>query len=185
MRLAQAAVDRDPLSAHALAQLGHLRSFVFRDFGTALALFDRAHDASPSNVWAWGLSAPTYCYIGDGKAAIARAEYALSLSPQDPLAFWYHTSLCIAHYTNGSYEEAAQWGQIAFRENPRYTAGLRHTLAALGALGHKEEAAALARALLEVDPNFRVSERVANYPYRDPERLDLLRIHLLAAGLPP
>jgi len=185
MRLAQAAVDRDPLSAHALAQLGHLRSFLFRDFNVALALFDRAHDASPSNSWAWGLSAPTYSYIGDGKAAIARAEYALSLSPQDPLAFWYHTSLCIAHYTNGTYEEAAQWGQIAFRENPRYTAGLRHTLAALGALGRTEESAALARSLLEVDPNFRVSERIANYPYRDPERLDLLRAHLLATGLPP
>jgi TolB-like protein/Tfp pilus assembly protein PilF len=185
LRLAQAAVDRDPLSAHALAQLGHLRSFVFRDFNVALALFNRAHDASPSNAWAWGLSAPTYSYIGDGKSAIARAEYALSLSPQDPLAFWYHTSLCIAHYTNGSYEEAAQWGEIAFRENPRYTAGLRHTLAALGALGRNEDAAALSRSLLEVDPNFRVSERIANYPYRERERLDLLRTHLLATGLPP
>src|SRR6516165_5940632 len=162
LRLAQAAVDRDPLSAHALAQLGHLRSFVFRDFNVALVLFDRAHDASPSNAWAWGLSAPTYSYIGDGKSAIARAEYALSLSPQDPLAFWYHTSLCIAHYTNGSYEEAAHWGLIALRENSRYTAGLRHTLAALGALGRNEDAAALSRSLLEVDPNFRVSERIAN-----------------------
>src|SRR5208282_621527 len=138
-----------------------------------------------SNAWAWGLSAPTHSYIGDGKTAIACAEYALSLSPQDPLAFWYHTSLCIAHYTDGNYEEAAQWGQIAFRENARYTAGLRHTLAALGALDRKEEAAVLSRSLLEVDPIFRVSDRVARYPYRDPERLDLLRTHLLAAGLPP
>jgi adenylate cyclase len=185
VRLAQAAVERDPLSAHALAQLGHMRSFLFRDYDVALALFERAHNASPSNAWAWGLSAPTHSYIGDGKTAIACAEYALSLSPQDPLAFWYHTSLCIAHYTNGNYEEAAQWGQIAFRENARYTAGLRHTLAALGALGRKEEAALLSHSLLEVDPTFRVSERVARYPYRDPERLDLLRTHLLAAGLPP
>jgi adenylate cyclase len=162
-----------------------MRSFLLRDYDAALALFDRAHDASPSNAWAWGLSAPTYSYVGDGKAAIARAEYALSLSPQDPMAFWYHASLCIAHYTNGGYEEAAQWGQIAFRENPRYTAGLRLTLAALGALAQKEEAAILSRSLFEVDPNFRVSERIANYPYRDAARLELLRTHLIAAGLPP
>jgi TolB-like protein len=185
VRLAQAAVERDPLSAHALAQLGHMRSFLFRDYDAALALFERAHNASPSNAWAWGLSAPTHSYIGDGKTAIACAEYALSLSPQDPLAFWYHTSLCIAHYTDGNYEEAAQWGQIAFRENARYTAGLRHTLAALGALDRTEEAAVLSRSLLEVDPSFRVSERVARYPYRAPQRLELLRTHLLAAGLPP
>jgi TolB-like protein len=185
MRLAEAAVDRDPLSAHALAQHGHMRSFLLRDYDTALALFDRAHDASPNNAWAWGLSAPTYCYLGDGAAAIARAEYALSLSPQDPLAFWYHTSLCIAHYTNGSYEEAAHWGQIALRENSRYTAALRHTAAALGALGRREEAAPFLRMMLDVDPSFHVSDRVAHYPYRDTGRLDLLRSHLLAAGLPP
>jgi TolB-like protein len=185
LRLAEAAVDRDALSAHALAQLGHMRSFLLRDYDAALALFDRAHDASPNNAWAWGLSAPTYCYLGDGAAAIARAEYALSLSPQDPLAFWYHTSLCIAHYTNGSYEEAAHWGQIALRENSRYTAGLRHTVAALGALGRTEDAAPFLRMMLDVDPNFRVLDRIANYPYRDPHCLDLLRSHLLAAGLPP
>jgi len=185
MRLAEAAVDRDPLSAHALAQLGHMRSFLLRDYDTALALFDQAHDASPNNAWAWGLSAPTYCYLGDGAAAIARAEYALSLSPQDPLAFWYHTSLCIAHYTKRSYEEAAHWGQIALRENSRYTAALRHTVAAFGALGRMEEAAPFLRMMLDVDPNFHVSDRVAHYPYRDASRLDLLRSHLLAAGLPP
>jgi adenylate cyclase len=185
MRLAEAAVDRDSLSAHALAQLGHMRSFLLRDYDGALALFDHAHDASPNNAWAWGLSAPTYCYLGDGAAAIARAEYALSLSPQDPLAFWYHTSLCSAHYTDGSYEEAAHWGQIALRENSRYTAGLRHTVAALAALGLTEEAAPFVQMILDVDPNFRVLERVANYPYRDTSRLDLLRSHLLAAGLPP
>ena len=184
MRLAEAAVDRDPLSAHALAQLGHLRSFLLRDYDGAIALFDRAHEASPNNAWAWGLSAPTYSYIGDGDGAIARAEYALSLSPQDPLAFWYHTSLCIAHYTNGSYEEAAHWGQIALRENPRYTASLRHTVAALAAIGRTMEAAPFVHMILEVDPDFRISERVATYPYREAHRLDLLRSHLLGAGLP-
>jgi hypothetical protein len=58
-------------------------------------------------------------------------------------------------------------------------------VAALGALGRTEEAAPFLRMMLDVDPNFHVSDRVAHYPYRDTSRLDLLRGHLLAAGLPP
>jgi adenylate cyclase len=184
MRMAQAAVDRDAFSASALAVLGHYKSYRSRDYDAALALFERALDTSPSSAWAWGLSAPTYSYIGDGTAAIARAERALSLSPLDPLAFWYHTSLCIAHYTNGSYHEAAQWGQIALRENPRYSSALRHTAAALAALGKTEEAAAISLRLLDINPNSRASLLVAQYAYRDSPRLDLLRTHLLASGLP-
>jgi adenylate cyclase len=185
IRLAQAAVDCDSLSAAALAQLGHYKSYLTRDYDGALALFERALSASPSSSWAWGWSAPTYSYIGDGYAAITRAERALSLSPLDPLAFWYHTALCIAHYTNGSYREAARWGQIALRENPGYQASLRHTAAALAAVGQTEEAAKISRSILDVNPNYRVSVFVARYPYRDDRQLELLSSHLLAAGLPP
>jgi adenylate cyclase len=185
IRLAEAAVERDSFSALALAHLGHYKSFYSRDYYTAIALFDRALSASPNSAWAWGLSSPTYSYIGDGYAAITRAERALSLSPLDPLAFWYHTSLCLAHYTNGSYREAAKWGQIALRGNPRYGSALRHTAAALSALGQAEEAFEIAHRVLDSDPNYHVSDRVARYPYRDERQRDLLQRHLLAAGLPP
>ena len=76
----------------------------------------------PNNAWAWALSAPTHTYIGDPESAIARTERALRLSPRDLLAFYFHTSLCIAHYTAGAYREAVHWGQIALSENPRFTA---------------------------------------------------------------
>src|SRR5260370_13053453 len=120
LRLAEAAVDRDETNVRALTLLGHYKSYLSRDFDGAIALFDRALIASPGSAWAWGRSAPTYSYIGDGQEAIRRAERALSLSPFDPLAFYYHTSLCVAHYTCGDYENAAFWGQLALRQNPRY-----------------------------------------------------------------
>lgn len=184
LRRAQAAVDRDQRSAHALAQLGHWKSLVLRDYESALALFERALLASPSHAWAWGLSAPTFSYIGKPTEAIARAEHAMALSPNDPLTFWYQTTLCIAHYTLGQYEEAASWGRRSMLESPRYTACARHTAAALAALGRLQEASEVARRLMEVDPSFRVSERVAQYAYASAELLERLRMHLLAAGLP-
>ena len=122
VRLAQSAVDRDSKNIRAITLLAHYKSFLFKDYDGALTLFKRALDMSPNNAWTWGLSAPTHSYIGDGHSAIERTERALRLSPRDLLAFYYHTSLCIAHYTGGAYEEAAQGGKIALSENPRFTA---------------------------------------------------------------
>ncbi len=184
VRLAEAAVARDGSNPWALSLLGHYKSYLFRDYDAALSLFDRATTASPSNSWAWGRSAPTYSYIGDGQSAIERAERALSLSPQDPLAFFYHTSLCVGHYTCGMYEEAAQWGEIAMRESPRYTAAAIPLAAALAALGKVDDSREAARKVLEVNPSFRASVHAARYPYRDAERRTRLEQHLLAAGLP-
>lgn len=184
VRLAEAAVARDSGNVWALTLLGHYKSYLFRDYDTALSLFERATAASPSNSWAWGRSAPTYNYIGDGHGAIERAERALSLSPQDPMAFFYHTTLCIGHYTCGMYEEAAQWGQIALRESPRYIAAAAPTAAALAALGMTVEAREAALTILEVNPSFRASVHATRYPYREADRRARLEQHLLAAGLP-
>ena len=185
LRLSEAAVIRDDFSAQALAQLGHHKSYILRDYDTALSLFERATNASPNNSWAWGLSAPTFSYLGDGDAAIARAERAIRLSPHDPLLFWYQTSLCVGHFTRGAYEEAAHWGKIAARANARYTAVLLPTAAALAALGRPDEASEFARKVIEVTPGFRVGAHVERYPYRDHAHRERLREHLLLAGLPP
>ena len=79
-RFAAAALERDPLDVWALSLAGHLRSLLFRDFETALVLFDRAINVSPNSAFAWARSSPTFCYMGDGAKARRRAEGALRLS---------------------------------------------------------------------------------------------------------
>jgi len=185
VRLAQSAVDRDSRNIRAITLLAHYKSFLFKDYDGALTLFKRALDMSPNNAWTWGLSAPTHSYIGDGHSAIERTERALRLSPRDLLAFYYHTSLCIAHYTVGAYEEAVQWGKIALSENPRFTAAAWPTAAALGAMGKKDAAGDIVQILLRVNPQIKASVHASRYPYRDVSRRRLLEQHLLAAGLPP
>ena len=184
IRLAEASIDRDPNNALALAVLGHHRSYLFRDFDQALTLFDRALSASPGHARAWGLSAPTFSYLGDSEAALSRAQQALTLSPVDPLAFWYRTSICTAHYTGGNYESAVEAGRAALAENPRYVTIWRTLAASLAALDRKEEAATAARRLLELEPGFRAGAYSERYPYRDPARREKLRRDLIAAGLP-
>jgi class 3 adenylate cyclase/TolB-like protein/Tfp pilus assembly protein PilF len=183
-RLAQLSLDQNPADPLALAVFGHTLSFLFGEFDRALTYFDRAIAYSPSSALAWGLSSPTFFYLGEYGTAIQRAKRSLDLSPLDPLAFFFQTSLAIAHYLADSYPEALRWGQQVLAENPRYSANLRALTATLSALGRCEEAARVAQRLLDVEPHFTVSAFLARYPLRDRERLRRYGDDLLAAGVP-
>jgi len=184
LRLATDAIARDSYDAMALALCGHAKSIVRYEFDQAIALFDRALEASPSSAIAWLRSSPTYSYVGSYQEAIRRAEQGLQLSPLDPNVFLPHTALCLAYYLAGEHDEAARWGGKAREENPRYTANLRLFAATLAARGKSKEAQEVARELLAAEPGFQVGRFVDRYAIRDPKRRDLLAEHLRLAGLP-
>jgi adenylate cyclase len=183
-RLATAAITRDSGDALALALCGHHKAFLFRDYDRAISLFDRALAASPNSAMAWTLSSPTFSYIGDGAAAIARAERGLRLSPLDPHAFWYQTTLTLAHYAMGQYEAAAEWGRKVAAMKPTFTANLRFLAASLAAIGRGNEAHQAAELLLHIEPRFSAGAFAAGYAFKDEERRERFAEHLRAAGLP-
>jgi DNA-binding NtrC family response regulator/TolB-like protein len=183
-RLAAAALERDSFDAVALALCGHLKSFLFHELDEAIALFDRALAASPNCALAWTRSSITYSYLGQTEEAVARAEEGLRLSPLDPHLFFSHVSLALAHYVAGHYGEAVRWSQKARDANPRFTASLRILAASLAAADQLADAQAVGRALLALNPQFRVGPFVERYALRDPERRALLARHLTLAGLP-
>src|SRR5262249_39144339 len=153
-----------------LALCGHLKSLLLHEFNDAIALFDRAISASPSSAIAWTRSSPTYSYIGDAQEAIRRAEQGLRLSPLDLHIFFSHTILGLAHYVAGAYEDGVRWGRKAREENPRWTANLRLLAANLAAAGHLADAREVGRALIAVEPGFRVGRFTESYALRDPRR---------------
>ena len=183
-RLAEAALELDPFDARALPLCGHVRALLFHDYEGALALFDRALAASPNSAVAWIRSSPTYSYLGETAEAKRRAEIGLILSPFDTHLFYAHTALGFACYTSGDYEEAATWCGKSMSENPNYTANLRFLAASLAAAGRTAEAADIGRALLELEPRFRVQPFCDTYAYKDPARRAAFALHLKAAGLP-
>jgi tetratricopeptide (TPR) repeat protein len=183
-RYAEAALERDPFDARALAICGHVRAFLFHDYERAFALFDRALAASPNLAIAWVRSSPVYSYVGDGAEARRRAEFGLRLSPFDPHLPFTHAALCLAHYTSGHFKEACQWGRRAVAANPNFTAALRLLAASLAAVGDLEEARLVGRQQTRIEPGFAVQSFCDSYAYRDPERKRELAAHLRAAGLP-
>ena len=173
-RVAAAAIERDNNDALALAIFGHVQSFMLKDYDSAIVHFDRAIEASPSCAMAWTMSSATYGYLGDGAAAVARAERGLRLSPLDAHVFWHQAILAQAHYIAGQYDEAVAWARKASGHNAS---------ASLAALGRREEARQCGQRLLQVQPNFRLSEYVPLCPFRPPI-LDLWIERLRQAGLP-
>jgi len=184
LRFASQALKSDPSDPLALAIFGHTNSFLFADYDRAVDAFDRAIAGTPNSAIAWTLSASTYCYLGEGERALVRASYGISLSPLDPYAYFYQSALTNAHYTNGTFEEAVQWGRKVMATAPRYVANLRLLIASLVAAGRIEEAREIGAALLNVDPRFSVEKFCSWYPLKQPERRAILAERFIKAGLP-
>jgi class 3 adenylate cyclase/Tfp pilus assembly protein PilF len=183
-RLASRALEFEPSDPMALAIFGHINSFLFGAYDRAIDAFDRAIGGTPNSAIAWSLSASTYCYLGDGPRAVARASYGISLSPLDPYAYFYQSALTNAHYTNETFDDAVHWGTKVMAAAPQFAANLRLLAASLVAAGSLERAREVGAAHMRIDPSFSVEKYCSWYPIKQPDRLALLGERLIEAGLP-
>jgi adenylate cyclase len=180
---AAAAIERDPYDALSLAIYGHVQSFLLGDYDKAIAYLDRAIEAGPSLAMAWTMSSATCGYVGDGRLAVERGEQGVRLSPQDARTFWHEGLLAQAHYVNGNFEQALEWGRSAVGRNGSIRFNVRTLIATLSALGRKDEAANAARHLMRIQPEFRLETYARACPFRG-DALDTWIARLRMAGLP-
>ncbi len=185
IELASRAIELDRNNAMALATDGHLRSYLFHDYDTALVYFDRAIQRSPNSALARMLCALTLAYVGRGEEAVRHGEHALRLSPIDQLLFFYYTVMACAHLSLEQYDDAVKWARMSVSENPKFTANLRILIFALSGAGRIEEARATAQNLIRLEPDFRLSrwERTLQ-PFRDNTMRTRYCNYLKQAGLP-
>nr|WP_255575160.1 winged helix-turn-helix domain-containing protein [Caldovatus aquaticus] len=182
-RDAAAALEREHNNATALAIQGHMLSYTRREFAAAARILERATEAGPSNPTAWAFRSATTGYLGDGPRAVEQAEHAIRLSPIDPFVYLSEHLLSQAHYIAGNYAEAVRWGRWVAQKNARHAANLRTLTASLVASGEAEEARAVARQLLALNPGFRLARFAARTPLAG-RALEHFLARLRAAGLP-
>jgi tetratricopeptide (TPR) repeat protein len=178
------ALELDASQPRALAMRGHNHSILRHRLDDALPLFDRALAAAPNDAETLIWTVPTFAYLGEGREAVARAERAIALSPEDPLMFRYQHFRSIGYYALDAFDAAAHWGLEAERANPNYTSNLRTTAASLAAIGQLAEARRLMLRAQEVEPEFRVWPGVAHVPYSNAARRQMYGEQLLLAGFP-
>ena len=181
--MAETAIRLDENDALALAIYGHVHSYLKKDYETAVELQERALEVGPSCAMAWTLSSVTRGFLGHGPIAVTRAERGLQLSPAGPHVVYHEHILGQAHYVNGDYEAAVQWGRRAYRHNERLMSNLRCFIASLVAVGQMDEARQVARRLLQLDPGMNVTDFAKRTPLRGALR-DSFVAQLRAAGIP-
>jgi adenylate cyclase len=183
-RLSRLALTLDRFDPLALSLVGHIRSWLFRDYDQAIELFDRALAANPSSAIAWLRSSATFSYIGETREARRRVDIGLRLSPYDAHVFFSYGLVGLASYAAGDWADAVQWGRRSMAANPRFVGNMRFLAASLAASGQLEEARAVGQALLQLNPNFRVRAFAEGHAFKDPGQRRLFGDHLVMAGLP-
>jgi DNA-binding SARP family transcriptional activator/TolB-like protein len=162
--LAERAIVLDPFDARALTIAGHVRAFLHHSLREAAALHDRALTLNPNLAMAWALSAITCAYQGNTAEAERRSKRYKALSPLDPLAFFFDALFAMIHLLKREYQPAAAIGRAVTQINPAFSGGYKPYLAALGYLGREEEAAAVLRRLLTIEPDFTIERFLTRTP---------------------
>jgi DNA-binding SARP family transcriptional activator/TolB-like protein/cytochrome c-type biogenesis protein CcmH/NrfG len=183
-RMAMTAIKLDPENAEALAIYAHVCAYLDKDFDSALHYYDRSLRLNPNLVFAWSLSALTYCYVGEPDIALQRLARYRELAPFAPYDFLNENIYTIAYTFKGDYEQAATVGRRVVKANPNYSAAYKPLITALGHLGRSDEAQPYIRQLLALEPNFTVRRHGEVYPFRrDADRQRYLE-GLRRAGVP-
>jgi tetratricopeptide (TPR) repeat protein/TolB-like protein len=183
-QLANTAIDLDPRNAVALAVAGHMRSYLCREYEAGLELCDRAIAACSNEPLAWIMSSVALAYLGDGREGLRRANYGMSLSPLDRLAFLHQAYAAVSAYVAGDYVETLRLARLSLADNPNYTANVRTIACVLVGLGEIQEARRYGAQLLRMQPDYaRDYERLILF--RDPLVRERAFKHLQTAGVIP
>jgi len=178
------AITLDPENAEALGIYAHWCAREAKDFDRALLFFDRALRLNPSSAFNWGLSALTYCYIGEPDVALQRLKRYRELASTELYFSYFEAFYTIAYTFKGDYERAILVGRRAVEANPNFTAGYKPLIASLGHLGRRDEAQMFVDKLLSLEPNFTVERFGQVYSFKKTSDRERYMEGLRLAGVP-
>jgi adenylate cyclase len=159
--------------------------FFTRAYGVAESAGDRALALNPNSADAWGAKGWVLILRNRSEPAIEAFQRAMRLSPLDPMTHYFASGIAFAYLYMKRFEEAVEWADRSFDQEPRYTPVLRVKVVACAQLGHIEEAHHCLKQVLELQPGLTIA-RLKEYPGMSitPQILDLFSDGFRKAGLP-
>jgi adenylate cyclase len=106
----------------------------------ALAEARRALEISPNLASAHRALGTTLIFAGEPRQGLVALQTSIRLDPRDPLLQWHLNRVAIANYFARDYEAAVDVARRLIRLYPEFPLIYRWLAAALGQLGHVEEA---------------------------------------------
>lgn len=181
---AERALACDPDDALALAVDALVAAWSRHDLDAAEQRLTQALAANPNEPLAWLWNGITHAWRGRGSEAVQCTDRALSLSPLDPMIYFFHSLASTANLIGERYERAIELAELSLRENRLHTPTLRTLAVAQVLSGRMVEARETMRRLRELEPGLTVAAFRARYPGRDSPQFAHFAEALEAAGLP-
>jgi len=181
---AERALACDAEDALALAVDGFVTAWSQHDLDTAEVRLAQALTANPNEPLAWLHSAITHAWRGRGAEAVQCADQALSLSPLDPLMYYFNSLAGMANLVAERYDRAIELSLRSLRENRLHTPSLRTLVAAFALTGRLDEARETMAELRQLEPGLTATVLEARYPGRDSVQSGRFIGALVEAGLP-
>lgn len=183
--LADRALQHDSGDPIALAMNALVDGWSRHDLDGAESRLGRALSANPSEPLAWLCNAITHAWRGRGAEAVRCADLALSLSPLDPMTYYFHSLAGTANLVAEDYPRAIDFAERSLRENALHTPSLRCLAVGQALSGRMDEARATVSRLRGMEPGLTVSAFRERYPGRGSVHAERFAEALAAAGLPP
>jgi TolB-like protein len=183
-RLARLAARLGPHNAAALSVAGFVVASVAHDFGTGLALVDRALVLNPNLVNAWYLSGWVRVLNGEHEVALEHFSRAERLSPLDPFKWGCHLGVAYAHFMAGRDDQALSSVEHCLRDMPNFRPALLVVAASSAFLGATDRAKTTIARIRQLEPGRCISQLRERMPFRQSEQIARLLDGLRKAGLP-
>jgi len=181
---ADRALTCDSQDALALAVDGLVSGWSRHDLDIAQRRLAQALASNPNEPLAWLWNGIVHAWRGRGADAIASTDRALSLSPLDPMIYYFNSLASTANLIGERFERAIDLAERSLRENCLHTPSLRTLAAAQVRAGRVDEARLTVRRLRSLEPGLTVSSFRARYPGRDSPHAATFADALRIAGLP-
>ena len=171
--------------AFSLTNVGFNRFWCLLEFDAGLEMIERAIRSNPNYANAWSARGFLRTWHGEFDAAIGDLEFALRLSPRDPLNYITLLGLALAYHNACRNEEAAEWTDRAIRAfPPSFLVGTVQSIMCYVGAGRLEDAQRLMTECLRRRPGMRRATHVPPLWYRSPSLREELLEAMLKAGLP-
>lgn len=148
------ALDISPNHALALAIEGYVRCQLRGEAEVSRQLLAQAIAINPNEPMAWLYQSVWSTMWGGPNDSVTEAENAASLSPLDPLKYFFDLILAGSYLAERKYESAIALANRALRTNKGHLPALRLLLCAQWESGHTEDARTTLREITQISPHF-------------------------------
>jgi TolB-like protein len=155
------ALDVEPNSALALAIQGHALCQLTGDASGSLHKIEEAIRLNPNESLAWLYKSVWSSMWGSSASSVDEAIIASSLSPIDPMKYYYDMILAAGYSFNRDYEKAIAFARRSLKANKHHQPTLRALLLAQGESGQIADALQTLSQLLQETPNLTITRYLA------------------------